>query len=72
MTVRTLKAARTPQYADPQNRTVRLIVEFEELLHLGELPFLATPDDIEPHGREILQRALDGEFGEIAAFAPTN
>lgn len=32
------------------------------------LPFGAVPDDPEPHGREIHQRILDGEFGPIDPY----
>ena len=68
--VRTLVAAHAPRYADPGNTTVRLFVEFAELAQLGALDFLATPDDPEPHGREILRSALAGQFGEIAPYVP--
>ena len=32
------------------------------------MPFTATPDDSEAHGRELFERALAGEFGEIAEY----
>lgn len=36
------------------------------------IPFSARADDPEPHGREIFERAVAGDFGKIAAFkAPT-
>jgi len=34
------------------------------------LPFGATPDDPEPHGREIFARIQAGEFGPIAPYEP--
>lgn len=35
-----------------------------------DLPFTADMNDIEPHGREIFQRAAAGEFGTVGAFVP--
>lgn len=32
------------------------------------LPFCASPDDPEPHGRFIFEQACAGEYGPIAAF----
>lgn len=34
----------------------------------GWIPFTASPDDVEPHGREIHARALTGEFGAVAPY----
>jgi hypothetical protein len=36
----------------------------------SEVPFTAAPNDSEAHGREIYQRIVAGEFGEIAPFEP--
>lgn len=44
---------------------IELIVCFEEI---GEVPFHATPDDVEEHGRELYARALAGEFGPVAPY----
>ena len=44
---------------------IELIVCFE---NIGEVPFHATPDDPEAHGREIYARALAGEFGPVAPY----
>lgn len=67
---RTLVAAHSPVYADPGNLTVRLKCSFAELQSFGDVDFLATSNDIEPHGREILQSALAGQFGEIGPYVP--
>lgn len=46
------------------NATIDLLVKFS---HLPEkVWFTATPYDPEDYGRELYQRALNGEFGEIA------
>jgi hypothetical protein len=34
------------------------------------LPFTANQNDPEPSGREIFDRCLAGEFGEIAEYVP--
>ncbi|WP_311031232.1 hypothetical protein [Mesorhizobium koreense] len=34
-----------------------------------EVPFVADANDIEPHGREIFERAKNGEFGPIGAVS---
>lgn len=36
----------------------------------GEIPFTASPEDVEELGRELYQRALDGEFGGIEPYTP--
>lgn len=55
-------SARNPEYTP---HGIELLVTFEGL---GEVPFHATPTDTEPHGRDIFSRALNGEFGAIAAY----
>lgn len=34
----------------------------------GWIPFTATPDDTEQHGREIYAAALAGEYGQVAPY----
>ena len=34
----------------------------------GWIPFSASPDDVEAHGREIYAAAIAGEFGAIAPY----
>lgn len=39
----------------------------------GWIPFTATPDDPEKHGRDLYQEAIDGKLGEIADYVqPTS
>jgi hypothetical protein len=61
-------SARNPQYT--ADGGIELLVCFEEF-HGEELPFHATPDDTEAHGRELYTRALAGDFGPVAPYAPT-
>lgn len=36
----------------------------------GWIPFTASPDDVEPHGRDLYARAMAGEFGPVAEYVP--
>jgi hypothetical protein len=66
---RTWVAVRNPRWAFPDGKGfVLLTVRFQELPF--EVDFVACPDDCEPHGRDLHQRAINGDFGPIAAFQP--
>jgi hypothetical protein len=62
----TLEYAKNPVYENEQGTFINLIVKFKEFNE--ELPFGASPDDCEAHGREIFARAKAGEFGTVAAY----
>jgi hypothetical protein len=70
MNTRTLICARSPRFANAEHTSVFLLVTFAELPQHGELYFHAHKDDVEPHGPEILKRALSGEFGTIGRYVP--
>jgi hypothetical protein len=54
-----------PRYSSPDQATL----DVELVLPDGEvLPFTANPNDTEKHGREIWQRAQNGEFGTIQPY----
>lgn len=59
-----------PVWQNTEHTTVTLMVEFD---HIPEpVPFTASLDDVEAHGRELFMRAAAGEFGPVAAYvAPT-
>ncbi|WP_256583208.1 MULTISPECIES: tail fiber assembly protein [Pseudomonas] len=60
-------SARTPCWNDQAHTTLNLYVTFEETREsLGEIIFTASPDDPELHGRELFERAVALEFGDIA------
>lgn len=46
---------------------VDLVVVFDAFPNT-ELSFHARPDDVEPHGRELYDRALAREFGDVAPY----
>jgi hypothetical protein len=61
-----MQYAHTPKYLNADGTLVDLVVKFAEFD--TELPFAASPTDIEAHGRELFTRATAGEFGAIAAY----
>lgn len=63
-----LKYANNPKWADQAHTIIDLTVRFEEIDE--DLPFSATPNDTEEHGRDIYARAIFGEFGVIAEWTP--
>ena len=65
---RNLKYANNPKWVDKAHTSIDLTVRFEEIDE--DLPFHATPFDVEEHGRDIFERAKKGEFGEIAEWIP--
>ena len=58
--------AKTPYWVNSTKTAISLVVKFEHLDF--EVPFTATPDDPEEHGREIYNSAISGKYGEIRAF----
>lgn len=61
-----IETAAGPVWANAQQTAINLNVKFEELAEV--LPFTANENDIEPHGRELFERAVEGEFGPIAEY----
>lgn len=67
--VRNLKyTVRAPKWSAADLSTIDCLVTFEH--SPSEVPFTASAQDSEAHGREIYKRIVSGEFGEIAPFAP--
>ncbi|AZD46690.1 tail fiber assembly protein [Pseudomonas chlororaphis] len=60
-------SARTPCWNDVAHTTLNLYVTFEDTKDsLGEIIFTASPNDPESHGRDLFDRAMALEFGDIA------
>lgn len=59
-------SARNPSYN--ADGTITLLVTFDSL---GEVPFNASPTDIEPHGVAIYNEAVAGTFGPVAPYVVT-
>ncbi|MEE4664236.1 phage tail protein [Pseudomonas alliivorans] len=62
----TVLSARNPRWSDLGHTSIEISVLFEELKDIyGEVPFAASPKDSEPHGIDLFNRAVAGEFGEV-------
>lgn len=69
--IRTARTVTAPRWANAEHTRVNMMVMFEELAErYGPVPFTACPNDTEAHGRALYERALAGEFGEIAEYEP--
>ena len=67
MMERTINNARNPKWADYAQTAINIEVDFDELDE-EYVPFTAISDDTEAHGRTIYENAVNGDYGEIAAF----
>ena len=56
-----------PRFGNAEGTAIDCLVVFTSF-GPEPLPFNAVPDDPEPHGREIFDRCLAGEFGPVAPF----
>jgi hypothetical protein len=54
-------------WADKDSTMINCKVTFTSMIGM-EIPFTASPKDPEAHGREIYERAINGEFGPIAEY----
>src|SRR5699024_1523488 len=54
-------------YSAPDNSLIDVEWNHPEL---GWIPFTASPDDTEQHGRDIYAAAKRGDFGAIAPYTP--
>ena len=66
----TLQYAKDPIWNDAQGTSVFLTVKWEEFNE--EMPFSACSFDPEPWGVNLYNRAVAGEFGEIAPYIAPN
>lgn len=57
-----------PRWANIESTAINMLVQFQGLA--SPIPFTASPDDVEAHGRDIFARASSGEFGEVAPYEP--
>ena len=60
-----VKGASAPQWANAEKTAINLMVDFD---HLGVVPFLASSDDPEAHGRAIFEDAKAGKYGKLKAY----
>lgn len=66
----TVASVRNPQWANAIHTMINMLVIFEETkATYGEMPFSASPDDVEEHGRLLFLNAKNGEYGPVAEYA---
>jgi hypothetical protein len=63
-----LEHAKSPVWANAEHTMIDLTVRFAEIPE--DLPFTASPDDVEAHGRAIFVAAAAGEYGPVAEYLP--
>jgi len=63
-----LEYAKEPVWANAEHTMIDLTIKWVEIGE--ELPFTASPDDCEEHGRAIFAAAVAGEYGAVAEFVP--
>ena len=64
----TIESATSPVYMNADGTSIDLQVKFAEFDEV--LGFTATSYDTVPHGVELYNRAVAGEFGPIADYIP--
>lgn len=57
-------SAKNPRWADSERKAILITTYFDAFPN--GIEFAAMPSDVEPHGRELFARIINGEFGEIA------
>lgn len=62
----TLEYAKNPIWNNEEHTFIILTVKWEEFVE--EMPFGASPRDPEAWGVDLYNRAVAGEFGEVAPF----
>lgn len=63
-----LTNVKSPVWANADHTLINVTLETDVY---GEIPFSASPDDVEAHGREIFADAVAGRFGAIAEYVPS-
>lgn len=62
----TYRSVRDPRWVNAEHNAIDCMVKFD---HIDEdVPFTATPYDVESHGVEIFERCAAGEFGPVAEY----
>lgn len=64
-----LEYAKNPAWATEDQTMIDLMIKWDAID--VELPFTASPNDVEPHGRAIFEAAVAGQFGVIAPHTPS-
>lgn len=64
-----LKSVANPRWTNAEQTMINCEITTSQF---GDevLPFTASPDDVEAHGRQIFADLVAGVYGEIAAYIP--
>ena len=60
-----ISTVKTPSWANAEHTMIDVVLDADAY---GDIPFSASPDDVEAHGREIFADAVAGKFGTIAEY----
>jgi hypothetical protein len=63
-----LEYAKDPVWANAEHTMIDITVRFAEIPE--DLPFTASPNDCEAHGRAIFAAAASGEYGSVVEYLP--
>jgi hypothetical protein len=69
MTTSSIVSIKNPKWSNKSHTAIDCNIFLAELGGVS-IPFTASIDDCEPHGKEIFQLILDGKFGGIDEFVP--
>jgi hypothetical protein len=59
--------AKAPKWANENRTAIDLTVTIDGI---GEVPFTASADDVEEHGRQLFAQASAGDFGAVGDYVP--
>jgi hypothetical protein len=61
-----LEYAKDPRWVNAEHTMIDLTIKWDAFNE--ELPFTASPTDVEAHGRAIFEAAVAGQFGVVAEY----
>jgi hypothetical protein len=61
-----LQYAKDPCWVNAEHTMIDLTIKWDQID--TELPFTASPTDVEAHGRAIFEQASQGAFGPVAEY----
>lgn len=61
-----LEYAKNPVWVNAEHTMIDLVIKWDTVNR--ELPFTASPDDVEEYGRQIFAAAKEGAFGPVAEY----
>ena len=62
-----LTSLKNPVWANAEHTLIDFVITTSQFGD-EELPFTASPTDVEAHGRELFERIVAGEFGPIGEY----